>query len=480
MKATYHKYILHFKVPSGTSRGILKTKETWFLNLNKDGETGIGECGLFRGLSIDDRPDYEKKLKWVCNNIGLGLDILLSKTNDFPSIQIGIEQAFLSLHSSSPFKLFFKDGTTQQDIIKAIKKQRIDECYNYDAMLGKVTNFTWKFNDDGSYDIDLNLIGLGDIIETLKVNTTNAANLKKDPTPTQVRTKKKSAIDSQKTKIADKKTKAPLAAEAVNKGFEDALVSYNSSKLAQKISQNYSTAFTTAKNTNDTSVPLFENSTLINASILAQFNNLNTNSDLKGLANTAQQAIPEIEAFITEAGPGPEGNAALVAKLTPIIPSLRTLIKSLNNLSILKGNSAKAEDTAKASQAEADAELKALEGALQSVAKEEEIAQLSPETSVESKNKTALNLQLYNWRQEASKGLDKDNLLKLTFVANSSNPTSTGASTLNLNFYYVRLGYLLKWIQENLLYYDPTKKAGDDAGMDNKKLGNPIFTIDLF
>ena len=117
IKATYHKYILHFKVPSGTSRGILKTKETWFLNLNKDGETGIGECGLFRGLSIDDRPDYEKKLKWVCNNIGLGLDILLSKTNDFPSIQIGIEQAFLSLHSSSPFKLFVSDFTESNKAI---------------------------------------------------------------------------------------------------------------------------------------------------------------------------------------------------------------------------------------------------------------------------------------------------------------------------------------------------------------------------
>ena len=117
IKATYHKYILHFKAPSGTSRGILKTKETWFLNLNKDGETGIGECGLFRGLSIDDRPDYEKKLKWVCNNIGLGLDILLSKTNDFPSIQIGIEQAFLSLHSSSPFKLFVSDFTESNKAI---------------------------------------------------------------------------------------------------------------------------------------------------------------------------------------------------------------------------------------------------------------------------------------------------------------------------------------------------------------------------
>ncbi|MFV0566862.1 MAG: o-succinylbenzoate synthase, partial [Flavobacteriaceae bacterium] len=51
MKATYHKYILNFKQPAGTSRGVLKTKETWFLVLSEKGKTGIGECGLFRGLS---------------------------------------------------------------------------------------------------------------------------------------------------------------------------------------------------------------------------------------------------------------------------------------------------------------------------------------------------------------------------------------------------------------------------------------------
>jgi hypothetical protein len=27
---------------------------------------GIGECGILRGLSIDDRPDYEEKLQWTC------------------------------------------------------------------------------------------------------------------------------------------------------------------------------------------------------------------------------------------------------------------------------------------------------------------------------------------------------------------------------------------------------------------------------
>ena len=106
ISATFHKYILHFKIPSGTSRGVLKTKETWFLVLEKDGKKGFGECGLFRGLSIDDRPDFEQKLQWVCQRINLGLDDLLLKTIEFPSIQIGLEQAFLSLQSTSSFELF--------------------------------------------------------------------------------------------------------------------------------------------------------------------------------------------------------------------------------------------------------------------------------------------------------------------------------------------------------------------------------------
>ena len=59
MKATYKKHILLFKQASGTSRGVLTEKETWFLILEQNGQKGIGECGLLRGLSIDDRTDYE-------------------------------------------------------------------------------------------------------------------------------------------------------------------------------------------------------------------------------------------------------------------------------------------------------------------------------------------------------------------------------------------------------------------------------------
>lgn len=106
MTATYQKYILDFRIPSGTSRGVLTQKETWFLILEKEGKKGIGECGILRTLSIDDRPDYEEKLKWVCQNIHLGVDKLWENLIEFPSIQFGVEMAFLSLESKHPFELF--------------------------------------------------------------------------------------------------------------------------------------------------------------------------------------------------------------------------------------------------------------------------------------------------------------------------------------------------------------------------------------
>ncbi|WP_437824979.1 o-succinylbenzoate synthase [Tenacibaculum mesophilum] len=117
IKATYHKYLLNFKQASGTSRGILRTKETWFIILEKEGKKGFGECGLFRGLSADDKTNYEEKLQWVCNNINSGLEKLLFELIEFPSIQFGLEQAFLSLESKTPFELFPSDFTKGQQQI---------------------------------------------------------------------------------------------------------------------------------------------------------------------------------------------------------------------------------------------------------------------------------------------------------------------------------------------------------------------------
>ncbi|AZA90444.1 L-Ala-D/L-Glu epimerase [Chryseobacterium nakagawai] len=97
MKASYFKYVLEFKRPSGTSRGVLLDKETFILEISEDGKKGIGECAVFRGLSFDDKPDYEEKLIWLCENIDLNPDFLKEELKDFPSIWFGYEQAVQNL-----------------------------------------------------------------------------------------------------------------------------------------------------------------------------------------------------------------------------------------------------------------------------------------------------------------------------------------------------------------------------------------------
>jgi L-alanine-DL-glutamate epimerase-like enolase superfamily enzyme len=92
-------------------------KETWFIVIEHDGKKGIGECGILRGLSCDDRPDYEEKLAWTCANIHLGKDLLWEALLEFPSIQFGVEMAFQSLVSETPYLLFPSDFTQGQKSI---------------------------------------------------------------------------------------------------------------------------------------------------------------------------------------------------------------------------------------------------------------------------------------------------------------------------------------------------------------------------
>jgi hypothetical protein len=51
-----------------------------------------------------------------------------------------------------------------------IQQQRLESNGNYDAMFGKVCNYHWSFLPDGSYDITLDLVSVGDIVESFKIN----------------------------------------------------------------------------------------------------------------------------------------------------------------------------------------------------------------------------------------------------------------------------------------------------------------------
>jgi hypothetical protein len=50
---------------------------------------------------------------------------------------------------------------------------------NYDGFLCKVSNFNWTLNQDGSYDITLQLVSLGNVIESLKCNVIPPSNVLK-------------------------------------------------------------------------------------------------------------------------------------------------------------------------------------------------------------------------------------------------------------------------------------------------------------
>ena len=111
MKAEYYKYLLEFKRPSGTSRGVLLTKETYILEISDNDKKGVGECAIFRGLSFDDKPNYEEKLNWLCENIHESFDFLKEELKQFPSIWFGYEQAILNLKNGE--NIYFPSEFTE-------------------------------------------------------------------------------------------------------------------------------------------------------------------------------------------------------------------------------------------------------------------------------------------------------------------------------------------------------------------------------
>ncbi len=107
MNARYKEYVLQFKVPAGTSRGTLISKPSYFIIVEDNGFTGIGECSLIPGLSPDyEHPGYVEKLLEVCKALEYGLSPVFIDLSAFPSIAFGLETALLDLKAKGSNVLF--------------------------------------------------------------------------------------------------------------------------------------------------------------------------------------------------------------------------------------------------------------------------------------------------------------------------------------------------------------------------------------
>jgi len=97
---SFRKYLLEFKNPSGTSRGVLTHKSSWFLEISVGNRKGVGECSIIEGLSPDfsNELQYELVLKETC----IKLQKLL---NDFEKIEFSsLNYQFLNLELQELFK----------------------------------------------------------------------------------------------------------------------------------------------------------------------------------------------------------------------------------------------------------------------------------------------------------------------------------------------------------------------------------------
>ena len=112
MKAYYFKHLLKFKIPGGTSRGVLNDKESWFIIIINGDNYGVGECSLIKGLSPDPDSTFELKLKDICHKIHLGFASLSLELESYPAILFGLETAFRSYESKDPF-VFSKSSLTK-------------------------------------------------------------------------------------------------------------------------------------------------------------------------------------------------------------------------------------------------------------------------------------------------------------------------------------------------------------------------------
>ncbi len=112
MRLAYAPYILKFRFPAGTSRGVLTEKPTFFIKVfdEKDpSKFGIGECSVFPGLSPEADGNYGYKLIELLANMALGKETELS---GYSSIIFGLEQAFRD-YSGGCRHIYFPSEFTQ-------------------------------------------------------------------------------------------------------------------------------------------------------------------------------------------------------------------------------------------------------------------------------------------------------------------------------------------------------------------------------
>ena len=135
--------ITGFKLKSKSAYGSLREAEISIKVNSREQLNAIDKLYL--------RPGYDMLLEW-------GNSVYINKDKE---ISVEVNRRVLDR---------FLKGKSPQEIDEKIQSYKENTGYNYDAIVGKVINFDWSYNTDGSYDCTVKLITRGEIMESLSSN----------------------------------------------------------------------------------------------------------------------------------------------------------------------------------------------------------------------------------------------------------------------------------------------------------------------
>jgi o-succinylbenzoate synthase len=118
MKVSFKKHSLNFILPGGTSRGVLKTKDSWIIKIADENVVGYGEISIIPGLSIDDPSQIENLLNKIIPEIENGKIDFTELINSFPAVHFAIEMALKDFQMGGKGVLFQNAFTSGETGIK--------------------------------------------------------------------------------------------------------------------------------------------------------------------------------------------------------------------------------------------------------------------------------------------------------------------------------------------------------------------------
>lgn len=112
-------HIFDFKVPSGTSRGVMIQKKSWFIELKENDIKSWGECSIIEFLSPDYLNDnqYVEKIQYFLEAWQHD-QLEIASMNNYPSIKFGIETALTDLSTGGKRILHDTPFTRGEEKIK--------------------------------------------------------------------------------------------------------------------------------------------------------------------------------------------------------------------------------------------------------------------------------------------------------------------------------------------------------------------------